>query len=50
MRQNGPAMLGFLLLLFPLGLLGFVMLMGRVEEPLTQLAPERHLDELLEDR
>jgi hypothetical protein len=30
-------MLGFLLILFPLVLLGFVMVMGRVEEPLSQL-------------
>ena len=30
-------MLGFLLILFPLVLLGFVIVMGRVELPLSQL-------------
>jgi hypothetical protein len=29
-------MLGFLLILFPFVLLGFVMVMGRVEKPLSQ--------------
>lgn len=41
-------MIGFLLLLFPLVLLGFVLLMGRVEEPLSQVAPEREFERFLE--
>ena len=36
-RHNDPIMIGFTLLLFPFVLLGFVMLMGRVEEPLSQV-------------
>ena len=42
-------MVGFLLLLFPLVLLGFVMLMARVEEPLTQIAQERDIEQFLDD-
>ncbi len=42
-------MIGFALLLFPFVLLGFVMLMGRVEEPLSQVAQERTIEEFLED-
>jgi hypothetical protein len=41
-------MVGFALLLFPLLLLGFVLLMGRVEEPLNQVAPEREIENFLE--
>lgn len=41
-------MVGFTLLLFPFVLLGFVMVMGRVEEPLTRIAPERQLEHFLE--
>ena len=40
--------MGFALLLFPLLLLGFVLLMGRVEEPLNQVAPEREIENFLE--
>jgi hypothetical protein len=45
----GPIMVGFLLLLFPFVLLGFVMLMARVEEPLTQIAQERDIEQFLDD-
>jgi len=41
-------MIGFLLLLFPFVLLGFVLLMGRVEEPLSQVAPEREFERFLQ--
>jgi hypothetical protein len=42
-------MIGFLLLLFPFVLLGFVMLMGRVEQPLSQVAVERQIEHFLDD-
>ena len=42
-------MIGFALLLFPFVLLGFVMLMGRVEEPLSQIAVERQIEQFLDD-
>jgi hypothetical protein len=42
-------MIGFALLLFPFVLLGFVMLMGRVEEPLSQIAEERDIEQFLDD-
>jgi hypothetical protein len=42
-------MIGFALLLFPFVLLGFVMIMGRVEEPLTQIADEREIEQFLDD-
>ncbi len=42
-------MIGFLALLFPFVLLGFMLFMGRVEEPLTQIALERHLEHFLDD-
>jgi hypothetical protein len=42
-------MIGFLVLLFPFVLLGFVLLMGRVEEPLSQVAVERELEQFLDD-
>lgn len=42
-------MLVFLVLLFPFVLLGFVLLMGRVEEPLSQSAVERDLEQFLDD-
>jgi hypothetical protein len=44
-----PIMIGFTLLLFPFVLLGFVMVMGRVEEPLTQIADERDIEQFLDD-
>lgn len=42
-------MIGFLLLLFPFVLLGFVLLMGRVEEPLSQVAAEREIEQFLDE-
>lgn len=42
-------MYGFLALLFPFVLLGFMLLMGRVEEPLSQVAVERELEQFLDD-
>lgn len=42
-------MIGFALLLFPCVLLGFVMLMGRVEEPLRQIAEERDIEQFFDD-
>ncbi len=43
-------MIGFTLLLFPFVLLGFVMLMGRVEEPLSQIADRAdEIEKFLED-
>jgi hypothetical protein len=42
-------MIGFLMVLFPLVLLGFVLLMERVEEPLSRVAVERDLEHFLED-
>lgn len=42
-------MAGFLVLLFPFVLLGFMLLMGRVEEPLNRSAPEREIEHFLDD-
>jgi hypothetical protein len=42
-------MIGFALIAFPFVLLGFVLLMGRVEEPLTQIAVEREIEQFLDD-
>lgn len=42
-------MVGFVMLLFPMVLLGFVLLMERVEEPLTQVAEERDIEQFLDD-
>lgn len=48
-RHNSLTMIGFTLLLFPFVLLGFVLLMGRVEEPLTKLAAiERDVETFLD--
>ena len=41
-------MIGLLVVLFPFVLLGFVLFMERVEEPLTQVAPEREMEEFLD--
>jgi len=38
-----------LVLLFPLVLLGFLLFMERVEEPLTQGAVEREIEQFLDD-
>ncbi len=42
-------MVGFLFLLFPFLLLGFMLFMGRVEEPLSQVAVERDIEQFLDD-
>jgi hypothetical protein len=42
-------MLGLLVLLFPLLLLGFMLFMQRVEEPLNKVATEREIEQFLED-
>ena len=42
-------MIGFLVLLFPFVLLGFVLFMERVEEPLSQVAIERDIEQFLDD-
>lgn len=42
-------MTGFLVLLFPFVLLGFVLFMERVEEPLNQVAVEREIEQFLDD-
>ena len=41
-------MIGVLVLVFPFVLLGFVMLMGRVEEPLSQIATEQDIEKFFE--
>jgi uncharacterized Tic20 family protein len=47
--HNRDTMIGFLFLLFPFLLLGFMLLMGRVEEPLSQIAVERDIEQFLDD-
>ena len=42
-------MVGFLVLLFPFVLLGFLLFMGRVEEPLSNVAVEREIEHFLDD-
>ena len=42
-------MLGFLVLLFPFVILAFVLIMERVEIPLTKVAPEREIERFLDD-
>lgn len=49
MGHNDQAMIGFLVLLFPLLLLAFVLLMERVEKPLSQVAVEREIEQFLDD-
>ncbi|HSY14915.1 MAG TPA: hypothetical protein VK816_02935 [Jatrophihabitantaceae bacterium] len=39
----------FLVLLFPFLLLAFLLVMGRVEEPLTRVAVEREIEQFLDD-
>jgi hypothetical protein len=41
-------MIGFALLLFPFVLLGFVLLMQRVEEPLSAISAEREIEQFLD--
>ncbi|MEP6852713.1 MAG: hypothetical protein ABJA87_08670 [bacterium] len=42
-------MAGLLVLLFPVVLLGFVLLMERVEEPLSRAAVERRVERFLDE-
>jgi hypothetical protein len=42
-------MIGLLVLVFPFVLLGFTLLMGKVEEPLTRVATEREIEQFLDD-
>ena len=42
-------MAGLLVLLFPILLLGFLLFMGRVEEPLSRAAVERKVERFLEE-
>ena len=42
-------MIGLLVLLFPFVLLGFMLFMERVEEPLNQVAVEREIEQFLDD-
>jgi hypothetical protein len=43
------AMAGFLVLLFPVLLLGFMLFMGKVEEPLNRVNVEREIEHFLDD-
>jgi hypothetical protein len=49
MGHNQHAMAVFLVLLFPVLLLGFMLFMGKVEEPLSQVAVEREIEQFLDD-
>ncbi|HEX8079311.1 MAG TPA: hypothetical protein VF557_03805 [Jatrophihabitans sp.] len=42
-------MIGFLVLLFPVLLLIFMLVMERIEEPLTRVALEREVEDFLEN-
>jgi hypothetical protein len=42
-------MIAFLVLLFPVLLLGFMLFMGKVEEPLNRLDDEREIEQFLDD-
>jgi len=42
-------MIGLLVLAFPFVLLGFMLFMGKVEEPLTKFAVEREIEQFLDD-
>ena len=41
-------MIGFLVLLFPVLLMAFMLIMERIEEPLTRAAAERDVEEFLD--
>jgi len=49
LRHNGRIMIGFVFLLFPLLLLGFVLFMEKVEEPLNKVAVEREMEHFFDD-
>jgi hypothetical protein len=42
-------MLAFLVLLFPVLLLGFMLFMGKVEEPLNRIGDEHEVEKFLDD-
>ena len=48
MGHNGLTMIGFLVLLFPLLLMAFMLVMERIEKPLTRSAVERDVEDFLE--
>ncbi|HEY2041680.1 MAG TPA: hypothetical protein VGH11_03305 [Jatrophihabitans sp.] len=41
-------MIGFLVLLFPVLLMAFMLIMERIEEPLTRAAAERDVEDFLD--
>lgn len=43
------SMAGFLVILFPVVLLGFMLFMQRVEAPLNKVAPEREVEDFLDN-
>lgn len=49
MGHNRGAMIGLLVLAFPFVLLAFMLLMGKVEEPLSSVAVEREIEQFLDD-
>jgi hypothetical protein len=48
MRHNGLTMIGFLVLLFPFLLMAFMLVMERIEAPLTRSAVERDVEDFLD--
>src|SRR6185437_12031402 len=48
-RATIDQMAGFLVLLFPVLLLGFMLFMGRVEQPLNRINVERQIEQFLDD-
>jgi hypothetical protein len=49
MRHNQRIMAGLLVLLFPVLLLGFMLVMAKVEAPLSKAAVEREIEKFLDD-
>jgi hypothetical protein len=49
MGHNQGAMIGLLVLGFPFLLLGLMLFMGKVEEPLSRVAVEREIEQFLDD-
>ena len=48
MRHNEVTMAPLLVLLFPLLLMAFMLIMERIEKPLTRSAPERDVEDFLD--
>jgi len=48
MGHNGSTMIGFLVLGFPVLLMIFMLVMERIEEPLTRVATERDVEDFLD--